>query len=160
MAIYLKLGDIKGNVTADGYADHIGIDSFSFGVGRAISMEAGRTANREASRPNVSEVTISKMADNSVNSLFKESTVGSKGLEAIFKFVRTGADKLDEYMTITLKNALVSSYSLSAGGDGAPMESVSFSYTEIEVSYKDSDAKNASSGPARVLYNLELGKGG
>lgn len=160
MAIYLKLGEIKGNVTAEGFEEHIGVESFSFGVGRSVAMESGRTANREVSKPSLSEVTINKIADNSVNNLFKEATVGSKGLEAIFKFVRTGADKLDEYMTITLKNVMVSSYSISAGAEGPAMESVSFSYTEIEVSYKDSDAKHKSGGPARVSYNVELGKGG
>ena len=34
MAIYLLYEGIKGNVTADGYKDHIQIASLQFGVGR------------------------------------------------------------------------------------------------------------------------------
>jgi type VI secretion system secreted protein Hcp len=47
MAIYIEYEGIKGNVTADGFADHIKVLSLNFGVGRGISMEAGHMANRE-----------------------------------------------------------------------------------------------------------------
>ena len=70
MAIYLIYEGIKGNVTADGYKDHIQISSLQFGVGRGVSMEPGNLANREATRPSISEVTITKAADNSVTDFF------------------------------------------------------------------------------------------
>jgi type VI secretion system secreted protein Hcp len=67
MAIYMNFNDlaIKGNVTAEGYADWINIQSLQYGIGRGISMEAGNVANREASRPSISELSISKMMDTS-----------------------------------------------------------------------------------------------
>lgn len=46
MAIYLKFGNVKGNVTAAGYAGQIAIKSLSFGVERKVSMEAGNLSNR------------------------------------------------------------------------------------------------------------------
>ena len=73
MAIYLEYEGIKGNVTADGYKDCIAVDSVQFGVGRGISMEAGNVSNRESTRPSVSEVTLTKKADNSVTAIFKEA---------------------------------------------------------------------------------------
>ena len=51
MAIYLKFGNVKGNVTADGYAGQIAVKSVSFGVERNVSMEAGNLSNRESSKP-------------------------------------------------------------------------------------------------------------
>ncbi|WP_188151024.1 Hcp family type VI secretion system effector [Teredinibacter waterburyi] len=154
MAIYLEWEGIEGNVTADGYAKHLAVDSFQFGVSRGITMEAGNCANREASRPSFSEVTVTKPADNSCTAIFSEGAYGSKGKKIKVKFVQTGSDKVTEYMTYTLDNCLVSSYSVSAGSEGDPIEAISISFTEIEVNYADYDATNAQASPQRVGYSL------
>ena len=158
MAIYIEYEGIKGNVTAEGYNDHIAVDSVQFGVGRAISMESGNMANREASRPSLSEITISKVADNSVTAIFKEAVTGSAGKKVVIKFVRTGADKMQQFMDYTLENCLVSSYSMSAAGDGDPSESISLSYSKLLINYSDFDKTNKSGSPQRVGYDLETGK--
>ena len=72
MAIYLEYTGIKGNVTAEGYKDHIAVQSVQFGVGRGISMEAGNLSNRESTRPSLSEITLTKAADNSVTLSLKK----------------------------------------------------------------------------------------
>ena len=61
MAIYLEIEGIEGNITAKGYEKMIEVSSFNWGVGRAISQNAGRMANREASRPSISEITLTKV---------------------------------------------------------------------------------------------------
>jgi type VI secretion system secreted protein Hcp len=124
MSIYLEYDGIKGNVTADGYTDHIAVLSVQFGVGRGISMEAGNLSNRESTRPSLSEITLSKAADNSVTAIFKEAVTGSAGKKVVIKFVRTGADKVQEYMSYTLEDCIVSGYSISAESEGEPMESI------------------------------------
>ena len=158
MAIYLEYEGIKGNVTADGYKDHIAVESVQFGVGRGISMEAGNLSNRESTRPSLSEITLSKAADNSVTAIFKEAVTGSAGKKVVIKFVRTGADKVQEYMDYTLENCLVSSYSMSASSEGEPMETISLSYSKIMINYSDFDKTNKSGNPQRVGYDLESAK--
>ena len=158
MAIYLQYDGIKGNVTADGYKDHIAVDSVQFGVGRGISMEPGNMSNREATRPSVSEVTLSKVADNSVTAIFKEAVTGSAGKKVVIKFVRTGADKVQEFMDYTLEDCLVSSYSMSATSEGDPIESISLSFSKIMINYNDFDKSNKSSSPQRVGYDLTTAK--
>ena len=158
MAIYLEYEGIKGNVTADGYKDHIAVDSVNFGVGRGISMEAGNLSNRESTRPSLSEISLTKAADNSVTAIFKEAVTGSAGKKVVIKFVRTGADKVQEYMDYTLENCLVSSYSMSASAEGEPMESISLSYSKIMINYSDFDKTNKSGNPQRVGYDLESAK--
>ncbi|MDH5573724.1 MAG: type VI secretion system tube protein Hcp [Gammaproteobacteria bacterium] len=158
MAIYLEYEGIKGNVTADGYKDHIAVDSAQFGIGRGISMEPGNMSNREASRPSVSEVTLSKKADNSVTAIFKEAVTGSAGKKVVIKFVRTGADKVVEFMDYTLENCLVSGYSMSATSEGEPMENISLSFSKIMINYNDHDATNKSASPQRVGYDLTTAK--
>ncbi len=41
MAIYMKFGDVKGEVTEDKHKGWIELNSFQFGVGRAVSSGAG-----------------------------------------------------------------------------------------------------------------------
>ena len=158
MAIYLQYDGIKGNVTADGYKDHIAVDSVSFGVSRGISMEAGNLSNRESTRPSLSEISLSKAADNSVTAIFKEAVTGSAGKKVVIKFVRTGADKVQEYMDYTLENCLVSSYSMSASSEGEPMENITLSYSKLMINYSDFDKTNKSGNPQRVGYDLETAK--
>lgn len=154
MAIYIEYDGIKGNVTADGFVDHLPVLSLHFGVGRGISMEAGKMANREASRPSVSEVTFTKLADISTTPLFKESVTGDSGKLVKVKFVQTGADKVIQYMDYELEDCLVSGYSISADGDGDPVETVTLSFSKIMVNYHDYDKTNAGGSPQRVGYDL------
>ncbi|MCK4707631.1 MAG: type VI secretion system tube protein Hcp [Gammaproteobacteria bacterium] len=149
---------IEGNVTADGYEKHIAVESVSFGVSRGISMEAGNISNRESTRPSLSEITINKAADNSVTAIFKEAVTGSAGKEVTIKFVRTGSDKVEEYMSYTLEDCLVSSYSMSASSEGEPQESISLSYSKIMINYSDFDGSNKSGNPQRVGYDLKTAK--
>lgn len=158
MAIYIEFEGIKGNVTADGFADHIKVLSLNFGVSRGISMESGHMANREATRPSLSEITFTKLADISSTPLFKESVTGSTGKKVKIKFVQTGADKVTTFMDYELEDCLVSSYSVSAGGDSDPVESISLSFAKVLVNYHDYDKKNAGKSPQRAGYDLTSAK--
>lgn len=158
MAIYIDYDGIKGNVTADGYKDHLSVLSVQFGVGRGISMEAGNMANREATRPTLSEITFTKLADNASTCLFKESVTGSAGKLVKIKFVQTGADAVIEYMDYELEDCLVSGYSISADGESDPIESITLSFAKIMVNYHDYDKANAGASPQRVGYDLTTAK--
>jgi len=158
MAIYIQYDGIKGNTTADGYKDHLTVTSVQFGIGRGISMEPGNLSNREATRPTISEITVTKVADISTTALFKEAVTGSAGKKVVIKFVQTGSDKLVEYMTYTLEDVLVSGYSISADSEGDPMESISLSFAKVMVNYNDFDKSNKSANPQRVGYDLTTAK--
>ncbi len=158
MAIYIEYDGIKGNVTADGFADHISVQSLHFGIGRGISMEAGKMANREATRPSVSEITFTKVADMSTTPLFKESVTGDAGKLVKIKFVQTGADKVIQFMDYELEDCLVSGYSISADSDGDPVETITLSFSKIMVNYHDYDKNNAGGSPQRVGYDLTAAK--
>ena len=157
MAMYLKFGNVKGNVTADGYAGQIALTRVKLGVARNVTMEAGNLSNRESSKPNISAITIRKKADSSVAALFKEALTGSAGQEAIITFVRTG-DKVQEFMTYKLTNCIISSYDIDSEGEDVPDEDITLSFSAIEVSYKDHDASNKAGNPQRVSYDVKAAK--
>lgn len=160
MAIYLKFGNVKGNVTAEGYAGQIALKRVRFGLGRNVSMEAGNMSNRESSKPSFSRIVIEKKVDSSVVALLKEAASGSAGQEAILTFVRTGANKVEEYMNYKLSNCIISSYDIDTNAENEDVEILSLSYSAIEVGYKDHDASNKAGNPQRFSYDLKAAKVG
>ncbi|TQV66930.1 type VI secretion system tube protein Hcp [Exilibacterium tricleocarpae] len=159
MAIYVKYdgGKLKGNVTAEGYADCFEVDSFQFGCGRGITMEVGNTTNREATRPSISEITLSKQMDASSGSLLKEALGGVVGLPVEVHLVKTGGKKIEKYAQFNLTNCLISSYSVQASAGGAPYESLSLSFTDIVADLSNADPTNKNKGSMKVGYNLDKG---
>ena len=79
MPIYVKYGDIKGDVTAEGHKGSDGwfeVQSFQWGVGRGISAPTGKNVDREASAPSVSEITMTKSMDIASYRLLDEALQG------------------------------------------------------------------------------------
>lgn len=156
MAIYLKLEGIDGNAT---HADHqkwLDVGSLQWGVGRAISTPAGSSANREASEPSISEVSITKEMDASSPHFMIEACVGDKGKKCEIHLVSTGSPGRT-YATYVLTNTLVSGYSMSSGGD-RPSETISLNFTKIEYKYIPSGDANDLGSPIAVGYDLSTTK--
>ena len=156
MAIYVKYDGIDGEATQSDHVKWLDIGSIQWGVGRAISATSGSTSNREASEPSVSEVTLSKMMDSSSPKLFTEAVTGAVGKKVVIHLVTTGSPG-KTYAEYTLTNALVSSYSMSSGGD-RPTESVSISFTKLEFKFTPYDDKNKAGTPISVSYDISTTK--
>jgi type VI secretion system secreted protein Hcp len=156
MAIYMNFNSkkVKGNVTADGYQDWIELESFSLGVGRGISMDVGNMANREATRPSISEITVTKQLDNASALLFQESLLGTEGVEVSIHIVQTGASKVEKYGSYDLSDVLISSYSVNANSSSAPFESISLSFSKITVDLQGADKDNKNGTNIKVSYDL------
>ena len=157
MAIYMKLGKIEGNVTSASHEKWVEAYSFQFGSGRGISMSVGSGKEREATKPSLSEVTVSKAMDKASPYLFLESCVGKAIDKVEIHFVKTQADVLETYLIYELEKCLVSSYSASSGGD-EPSESISLAYTKIIMKYHPRKNDNTLDSAIPAGYDLELGK--
>lgn len=158
MAIYLKYDGIDGEATHDKHKQWIDVSSMQFGIGRGIATPSGAVANREASEPSVSEITISKQMDAASPKLFTESATGAVGKKVQIHLVSTGSPG-NTYVEYTLTNALISGYSVSTGGD-RPVESISINFTKIEYKLTPYDAKNTAGTPVTVSYDLATTKSG
>ncbi len=160
MAIYMNFNQNSpaGNVTASGYENWIEVDSMSFGVGRSITMQAGAMANREASRPSISEVTITKPLDAASGGLFKASVTGDAGVPVEIHVVQTGADNVEKYAVYKLEDVILSSYSISAVAGGAPQESISLSFAKVEADLTHADKTNKNTKNMKVGYDLTTAK--
>jgi len=158
MAIYLKYDGIDGEATHQDHKKWIDISSMQFGIGRGISTPSGSTANREASEPSVSEVTVTKLMDGASPKLFTESATGAAGKEVLIHLVSTGSPG-NTYVEYKLTNALISGYSVSSAGD-RPSESLSINFTKIQYKFIPYDDKNKAGTPVTVSYDLSTTKSG
>jgi type VI secretion system secreted protein Hcp len=159
MPIYIKYGDIKGDVTADGHKGTDGwveVNSFQFGVGRGISSPTGGSADREASAPSISEIVVTKPMDKSSYRWMEESLTG-EGVSVTIDFVKTDKGTLETYAQYTLDNGMVSGYSVSSGGD-RPQESISINFTKVIYSFTEMTAKNEKGDAPKTGYDIALGK--
>ena len=152
MALYMKFGSIKGDVETTDYKDWIDINSFQWGVGRGISSPVGSTADREASHPSVSEVSISKQMDIATNKLIEDALGGEMNNKVEIAYVTTGKNEVKEFLRYILTNTAISGYSVSSGGD-RPSESISLNFTKIEIKYTSLNV-DEDGNPASTNYNL------
>jgi type VI secretion system secreted protein Hcp len=156
MAIYMKYnkGALKGEVTTDGFKDQIELGSVQFGSGRGIASARGTGANREASEPSLSEVTITKTWDPvSSSKLFEESVSGAMDRDVEITFTSTGAKKQEPFLIVKLSETGISGYSLSSGGE-KPSESISLNFSKIEFIPKIVDPKLGLKDGTKVSFNL------
>ena len=126
---------IKGDSTVAKHEDWITIDSFQFGVGRAIST-SGVGKDRDTSNPSFSEVSLHKAMDVASVDLMQQAICGKSLGTATLHFIQTGgADaKGQVYLEIELSEAIVSSYSITSGGD-RPSESFSINFNQYKMKY-------------------------
>jgi type VI secretion system secreted protein Hcp len=159
MPIYVKYGDIKGDVTAEGHKGAEGwveVNSFSFGVGRGIASPVGGSDDRESSAPSVSEITLSKPMDVSSVSWLEEGLWG-EGKDVTIDFCKTDKDKLEVYAQYKLYNCMVSGYSVSSSGD-RPVESLSLNFAKFEFVFTAMKDSNAAGDNPRTGYDIGQAK--
>jgi len=152
---YLDYEGIKGETTAEEYADLITVLSVDWNVSRELTSYTGTAQDREASAARLGDVTITKLQDSASPDLFKESTVGT-GKSAIFHITKQG-DKIEEIMKIELTDAMIASYSVSIQGD-RPVENITISYTEMMMTVTPTDDDNNATAPIVYGYSGVTGQ--
>lgn len=160
MAIYMKYGDMKGEVTAEGYKDWIELASLQWGVGRGISApSAGGASKREASAPSISEVTVTKTFD-AFSPLALKEAVGGEGVSVKIDITRTdNGGKHLAFQKYILTDTMISGYSISSGGD-RPSESISLNFTKVDSEYIKIDSKFKPTTTGHVIYDIAAAKSG
>jgi type VI secretion system secreted protein Hcp len=154
--IFLKFDDIKGNSTIDGYTDQIILTSMQFGVGIGIGADTGNT-ERTIGRPSFSELTVTKEGDKSTAGLLAACAAGTKLGLATIEMCRNEGGKLMSYQKFELSDAMISSVSLSSGGDNIS-ESISINYTQIKMTYTQQKKDSTKSGTADFGWDLSTNK--
>jgi type VI secretion system secreted protein Hcp len=160
MAIYMKYGDLKGEVTETKHKEWIACDSVQFGVGRSTSVEVGSgQEKRHRDQPTVTDLQVSRSSDSSSPLLFQQSVVGQPAkVEIHFLKPASGPDKEPPlYLVWDLRNCLITSYSV-AGGAGGLSEMFGINFTAINIEYTPYDDKDKAGTPTRGFFDLVTAK--
>ena len=126
---------LRGDVTAKGFEGWIELQSAQIGQNRSVMNPTGSGTGRVTGRPAPTEITITKSQDAASTTLFRESMQG-KGKLVVIAFVKDGTT----YLTIVLRDTLISNYSLSGHGgmpDARPTESLTLNFTGITYNVQD-----------------------
>jgi type VI secretion system secreted protein Hcp len=131
---YLIVDGITGPSTSKKGA----IDILSFSIGASMSSTYGAGASgseAKAGRANLTDLTISKVLDNTSTSLWNHCVSGDIIKSVVILYDKPVGDAQADYYRIYLQDALVTSFT-NSGTNENPMESVSFAYQAIEIAYK------------------------
>jgi type VI secretion system secreted protein Hcp len=152
MAIYMKFGEIEGDVTTKGYEKWIQLDTLTFGVGRSIGSAMGKNKTREADHPTVSEIIVTKLIDKASTKLLVESLAGKLDTKTKIDFTTTADGGIETFLKLELTDCGLSQFSMQSNG-AEPQESLSLNFTKITYTHKALDSK-VNGTPVRVGYDL------
>jgi len=113
----------------------IDVLSFSFGASNTAVIGVGSSGQESrAGRADLSNVTIMKVVDKTSPLLFEHCVTGDYLKKVDLQYHKPMGDGQEVYYKIHLEQALITSIQHS-GSNENPMESVSFAYSKIKVSY-------------------------
>jgi len=141
MSIFVNYEGIKGESSDSSHKGWMDVETVAWGVGRQITSSTSTQGDRESSNAVVSDLQITRFMDSSTPKLFIESCCGT-GKSVKIHLTKTGTGSgTDVYMEYTLKNALLSNYTVNANSQGTdrPTETLTISFVDVEVKYTPYD---------------------
>lgn len=155
--IHLKLDAIKGESTSQQHADEIDVESWSWGVTNAAAPATGGGAG--AGRAHFQDLTFTHRVDRASPALWKACATGKHVKDGTLSVAHGGPAQQD-YLTIKLKDIVVTAVALADVANDAqvPLESVSLAFAKVEYAYRP-QKPNGSLGPAEEFkFDLKANK--
>jgi len=133
---FLKIEGVDGESTDDKHKGEIELESWSFGGSNAGSFNSGGGGG--TGKVALQDFHFVKKTDKASAKLFTACCTGEHLKSATLVCRKAGTEQ-QEFLTIVLTSAIVSSYQTggSAGSDIIPMDQVSLNYAKIEYKYKE-----------------------
>ena len=133
---YLKIGDIKGESQDEKHEQWIEVSNVQWGVTQPRASTVSTAGGHTNGKADMSEVTLTKLADVASPILFQHCAMGKTIPAASIEFMRAdGNGKPITYFKIELENVMVSSFHPNSGEGGILTEQVNLAYSRIKVSY-------------------------
>jgi type VI secretion system secreted protein Hcp len=152
---FLKIDGIDGESTDDKHKSWIEVLSFSHGLSQRASASQSSSGGGTTQRADFIDLSVVKLADSSTPKLFLACAKGDHIKEVILECCRAGGDKL-LYLEIKMSNVVISAVQQSGGGEGEPVETVTFNYGKVEWTYtKQKRADGSGGGNVPAGWNLE-----
>jgi type VI secretion system secreted protein Hcp len=155
---FLRIDDIKGESKDAKHKDEIEVESYSWGVTQSGSVDPG--AGGGAGKAQFSDFSFTMPQSVASPVLMLACASGKHLKEAVLTV--SASDKVGtDHLKIKFHDLIISSYHVGASsGDDAVRESVSFTYSKMEMEYRPRTAKGELGSPVTAGWDLKSGKGG
>lgn len=150
--MFLKIGDIQGESKDHKHQNEIEILHYSFGVTQQGTMGYGGGGG--AGKANFQDLSFSKRIDKASPNLFVACATG-KHIPEITLTVRKAGGQQEEYLKVTMKDCIISSYHESGSEGAMPLEEIAFNFTEAKYEYKPQNADGTLGAAVTGGYNVK-----
>jgi type VI secretion system secreted protein Hcp len=150
--MFLKLGDVPGESKDKVHKGEIDVLAWSWGASNAGSFHTGGGGG--AGKVNVQDLSFTKYIDLSSTEIFLATCNGKHFPEATLVVRKAGESPL-EYLTITMEDVLITSYSTGgSGGEDRLTENVTLNFAKVKMTYKEQAPKGAQAQSPSVAWDI------
>jgi type VI secretion system secreted protein Hcp len=149
--VFLKIGDVKGESKDSKHEGEIDVLSWSWGVSQTGSMSHGGGGG--AGKANFSDLNFMHALDKASPVLMKSCAMGDHFADATLVSRKAGKGQQD-YLIIKMKEVFVTSVQPS-GSSEHPMESVSLTFSHVDLEYKPQKADGTLEAGVHFIYDIK-----
>ena len=121
----------------------------------AVQVPTNTMSAEEEFKANVQDISFTKYLDKSTTSFIKALVTGAH-IGTATLFVSKAGGKQEDYFTIKLTSAMVTSYSTGgSGGEDMLTENISISFAKFDVEYFAQNDKGVVASAGTVGYSVE-----
>lgn len=150
--MFLKLDGIQGESNDSKHKNEIEIENYSFGVSQQGTASHGQGLG--AGKAQFQDFHFTKRIDKATPNLFVAAATGRHISEALLTVRKAGGTQ-EEYLKVTLKDVLISSYSTSGNEGAVPLEAVGLNFTEAKYEYSSQSKSGSLEGSIIGGYNVK-----
>ena len=151
---FLKLSECPGESPDEKHKGEIELLSFTTGIVQVGSAQVG--GGQGTVKSQFQDVSCVAYAGKHSPKLMEICANGKPVADAVVTIRKAGGDAL-EYMTWTMKNVMVSSYSSSQSGDELAVDNFTLNYDKIAFTYKEQDEKGGMKGQVKAGWDSKGG---
>lgn len=152
---FMKLGSIKGESVVKGFEKQIDVLAWSWGVSNSGTMHLAKGGG--AGKANVQDLSFTHYVDAATPNLMQSCCKGTHFPDATLTMRKAGDTQL-VFLTIVLKEVMITSYSLGgSGGEERLTANVTLNFSQFEIKYQPQNEKGAKEG-GEIIGKYDIAK--
>jgi len=155
--MFLKLDGIDGGSVDDTHKKEIDVLSWSWDMVQSGTTHMGEGGG--SGKVSVGDISFSKYVDEATNKLIQFCCSGKHVDEGVL-VVRKAGDTPLEYLKITMKKILITSYNTGGDKDSSDrvMENISLNFAEVKVEYVPQNPDGSGGGAMMAGWHIAENK--
>jgi type VI secretion system secreted protein Hcp len=153
---FLKLDGIEGESIDERHKNEIDVLSWSWGESNNARAASGR-GGAGAGKVSMQDFHFTAQSSKASPKLMLACATGQHIKEAKLTARKAGGDQ-QEYLIITLKDVVISSYQIGGSGGSAPVDQFSINFAQIEFEYKPQNPDGSLGDPVRAGWDVRTNR--